>query len=258
MKFSIITVTYNAAEFLEKTILSVLTQSYGNIEYIIVDGASKDGTLDIIRQYESGIAHWISEADTGLYDAMNKGLALSTGDYVWFINAGDCLYSVDIVSQMVERIATYRPKKQAVLGSVLPDILYGETELMDADGKTLGMRRLKAPDKLTWKSFRWGMLVCHQSFVLKRSLAPMYDLKYRYCADIEWCISGMKASKHIFNTRLTLSRFLEGGMSDKQRKASLEERYRIMCTHYGTLSTLVMHGWFAFRFGFSKLIGKKQ
>ena len=72
-KFSIITVTYNAEQWLERTILSVLSQSYPNIEYIIIDGKSKDKTLDIIRQYESGITYWISEPDKGLYDAMNKG-----------------------------------------------------------------------------------------------------------------------------------------------------------------------------------------
>ena len=256
MKFSIITVTYNAAAFLEQTILSVLTQSYGNIEYIIVDGASTDGTLDIVRRYESGITRWISEKDSGLYDAMNKGLRLATGDYVWYINAGDRLYSADTVSQIAAQAAAFRPNRQTAPGSILPDVLYGETELMDAEGNTLGMRRLKTPEHLTWKSFRWGMLVCHQSFILKRSVAPTYDLQYRYCADIEWCIVGMKASKHIFNTKNTLSRFLEGGMSDKQRKASLEERYRIMCAHYGTFTTMCMHAWFALRFSFAKWRGK--
>ena len=257
MKFSIITVTYNAAEYLEQTILSVLTQSYGNIEYIIVDGASTDDTLDIIQQYKDGISHYISEPDKGIYDAMNKGLALATGDYVWFVNAGDRLHSADTVSQMVRAASSYRPNRQTAAGSILPDILYGETELIDINGNSLGMRRLKAPNTLTWKSFRWGMLVCHQSFVVKRSIAPVYDLSYRYASDIDWCIKGMRASERILNTRLILSRFLEGGVSDKQRKTSLDERYQIMCTHYGKLPTILMHGWFALRFYYAKWITKK-
>ena len=87
VKFTIITITYNAAQWLERTILSILSQSYGNIEYVIIDGASTDGTVDIIRQYAPGVSFWLSEPDKGLYDAMNKGLQHATGDYVWFINA---------------------------------------------------------------------------------------------------------------------------------------------------------------------------
>ena len=86
--FSIITITYNASRWLEQTILGVLSQSYPNIEYIVIDGGSTDGTVDIIKQYASGISYWVSEPDKGIYDAMNKGLQKATGDYVWFINAG--------------------------------------------------------------------------------------------------------------------------------------------------------------------------
>ena len=85
--FSIITITYNAVRLVEQTLLNVLSQSYPNIEYIVIDGGSTDGTADIIRRYESGLAYWVSEPDKGIYDAMNKGLQKATGDYVWFINA---------------------------------------------------------------------------------------------------------------------------------------------------------------------------
>lgn len=237
--FSIITITYNAAKCLEQTVLSILSQSYSNIEYIIIDGASSDGTLEIIKQYESGVSCWISEPDKGIYDAMNKGLQRATGDYVWFINAGDSLYTSDIVQQ----IASLVQKKK-----VLPDIIYGETIIVDEDGKSLGKRRLKAPDKLTWKSFRMGMLVCHQSFITKRTIAPLYDLTYRYSADFEWCIRCMKNARRIYNTRMVLSNFLDGGVSTTQRKASLKERYNIMCQYYGSVSTSLLHIWFAIRF----------
>ena len=208
--FSIITITYNAERWLERTILSVLSQSYPNIEYILIDGASKDKTVEIIKQYESGIASWISEPDKGLYDAMNKGLKRATGDYVCFLNAGDTLYTADTV------------------------------------------RRLKAPEKLTWKSFRMGMLVCHQSFISKREIAPLYNTEYRLTADYDWCIQCLRRSKRIHNTRLILSNFLEEGLSSVNRKASLKERYEVMCKYYGKVSTILLHGWFAVRFYFAK------
>lgn len=241
--FSIITITYNASRWLERTILSVLSQSFPNIEYIIIDGASTDGTVDIIKRYESGIAHWISEPDKGLYDAMNKGLQKATGDYVWFLNAGDTLYTSDIVQQVV--IAISKRKR-------LPDVIYGETAIVDAAGKLLGMRRLNAPRKLTWKSFRKGMLVCHQSFISKREIAPLYNTNYRLVADFDWCIRCLKEARGVYNTHLILSNFLEEGMSSVQRKASLKERYEVMCKYYGTLPTILMHGWFAVRFYFAK------
>lgn len=243
--FSIITITYNASHWIEQTILNVLSQSYPNIEYIVIDGGSTDGTVDTIKQYESGIAYWVSEPDQGIYDAMNKGIQKATGDYVWFINAGDSLFTSDIV----QRVAVLAQKRKR-----LPDILYGETNIVDEDGQSLGLRRLRAPRKLSWKSFRMGMLVCHQSFILKRSLAPLYDLQYRYSADFDWCIRGMKQAKSICNTNLTLANFLDGGTSTTQRKASLRERYAIMCKYYGTFVTILLHGWFAVRFYTAKCL----
>lgn len=243
--FSIITITYNASQWLEATILSVLSQSYPHIEYIIIDGASTDHTVDIIKQYASGITYWVSEPDKGIYDAMNKGLQKATGDYVWFINAGDSLCTYDTV----QLVASLVSKKKT-----LPDIIYGETNIIDEKGNSLGLRRLKAPKKLTWKSFRMGMLVCHQSFVAKRTIAPRFDLRYRYSSDFDWCIRCMKESKKIYNTRMTLSNFMDGGVSTSQRKASLKERYEIMCRYYGKISTSLLHIWFAIRFYTAKYL----
>ena len=106
--FSIITITYNAVRLVEQTLLNVLSQSYPNIEYIVIDGGSTDGTVDIIRRYESGLAYWVSEPDKGIYDAMNKGLQKATGDYVWFINAGDTLCSSDTVQSVVSKLQKRR------------------------------------------------------------------------------------------------------------------------------------------------------
>ena len=153
-KFSVITVTYNAEKVLEDTIQSVIAQTYHHVEYIIVDGASKDGTLSIIDRYRPRIHTVVSEPDKGLYDAMNKGIALASGDYLCFLNAGDCFHEDDTLQQMVHTIN----------GNELPDVLYGETAIVDEKRHFQRMRRLSAPEVLTWKSFKQGMLVCHPPY----------------------------------------------------------------------------------------------
>ncbi len=234
---SVITVTYNAERTLERTLNSVREQSYPHIEHVVVDGKSKDGTLALIRAYENPQLRWISEPDKGLYDAMNKAAAMTSGDYLCFLNAGDTFFSSDTVAEMM----------QSVPQSTFPDILYGETAIVDNNGKFLHMRRLKAPETLSWKSFRQGMLVCHQAFIAKRSLFEPYDLSYRFSADVDWCIRLMKKAKLIHNTRLTLINYLSEGMTTQNRKASLKERYRIMAKHYGQISTFLHHVWFVVR-----------
>ena len=239
---SIITVTRNAARVLEQTIISVLNQTYVNMEYIIIDGGSDDETVNIIKQYKSGISYWVSEADKGLYDAMNKGLRAATGNYVWFLNAGDVLKHNETVAELAETATQNR----------LPDILYGETDLMDKKGHVFAERRLKTPEALTWKSFRMGMLVCHQAFIVKRSIAPEYDLSYRFSADFDWCIHCLKEAKNVVNTRLRLVNYLYEGLTTANRKKSLKERYAIMCKYYGTFATSITHCWFAIRYYWAK------
>lgn len=242
---SIITVTYNAEEVIERTMLSVLNQTYSNIEYIIIDGASSDDTMAIVKKYkENPHIKWKSEPDNGLYDAMNKGIEFATGDYVWFINAGDSLYSDTTIEELVN----------SVTGKIMPDVIYGETTLVNEEGKYLGMRRLKAPVRLTWKSFKMGMLVCHQSFVAKKSIVPQFNINFSYSADYEWTIKCLKKAKHIHNSHLILSNFMEGGLSSTGRKDSLKERFVIMQHHYGIVTVSILHIWFAIRFFFAKLV----
>lgn len=237
-KFSVITVTYNAAAVLEDTIQSVILQTYHHVEYIIVDGASKDGTLAIVDRYRDRIARVVSEPDKGLYDAMNKGIELATGDYLCFLNAGDSFHEDDTLQQIVHTLSAQ---------AELPDVLYGETELVDQEGHFIRMRRLSAPEVLTWRSFKQGMLVCHQAFFAKRSLVEPYDLQYRFSADFDWCIRVMKKARTLHNTHLTVIDYLEEGMTTQNRKASLRERFRIMTRHYGWISTVVHHAWFVVR-----------
>lgn len=238
-KFSVITVTYNAGKVLEDTIQSVVFQTYRNVEYIIVDGNSKDNTLEIVDKYRNRISQVISEPDKGLYDAMNKGIQLATGDYLCFLNAGDEFHDNETLQKIVHTLK----------GKELPDVIYGETAIVDEEGHFLHMRRLSAPQTLTWKSFKQGMLVCHQAFFASRELAVKfpYNLRYRFSADFDWCIRIMKKAKCLHNTRLTLIDYLNEGMTTHNHKASLKERFRIMAKHYGWLSTILHHGWFVIR-----------
>ena len=235
--FSVITVCYNAEALIEDTIQSVISQTYHHIEYIIVDGASTDGTLAIVRRYERHIAHIVSEPDKGLYDAMNKGIALATGDYLCFLNAGDSFHEDDTLQQMVHTLHE----------DELPGVLYGETALVNREGHFLRMRRLSAPEHLTWRSFRQGMLVCHQAFFARRDLVEPYDTRYRFSADFDWCIRVMKKAHVLHNTHLTVVDYLSEGLTTQNHKASLKERFRIMAKHYGLISTLLYHAWFAVR-----------
>ncbi len=236
-KFSIITVTYNAASVLEDTIQSVITQTYKNVEYIIVDGDSSDRTLEIANKYKEHIHCIISEPDKGLYDAMNKGIKMATGDYLCFLNAGDELHEDDTLQLMVHSFT----------GRDLPDVIYGETAIVDEEGHFLRMRRLSAPEELNWKSFKKGMVVCHQAFFARRTLVPLYDTKYRFSADFDWCIKIMKKSTILHNTHLTLIDYLSEGVTTHNHKASLKERFWIMCKHYGYVSTILNHLWFVIR-----------
>lgn len=236
-KFSIITVTYNAGQTVEDTIQSVIAQTYHRIEYIMVDGASTDNTLNIVEKYRDKIHLLVSEPDRGIYDAMNKGIALATGDYLCFLNAGDSFHEANTLRQMAHSIR----------GNELPDVLYGETALVDANRHVLRMRRLSAPETLTWRSFRQGMLVCHQAFFAKRTLSEPYDLHYRFSADFDWCIRVMKKARTLHNTHLVVIDYLEEGMTTQNRKASLKERFRIMAQHYGLMSTVARHVGFVVR-----------
>lgn len=232
--FSIITVTYNAEATIEVTMRSVQQQTYRNIEHLIIDGASKDNTLYIIERNKDAKTKVVSEPDKGLYDAMNKGIRLATGTYLCFLNAGDTFHENDTLEKMVQ---------------VAPsaDILYGQTAIVDAERHFLRMRHHTAPEVLTWKSFQQGMLVCHQAFFVKRTLADPYDLQYKYSSDFDWCIRMMKKADVICNTHLILIDYLDEGMTTRNHKASLLERLRIMAKHYGWCKALIMHLWFVIR-----------
>lgn len=257
---SFITVTYQAETVLSPTLDRLLEQTDTSFECLVIDGASTDGTCALIKEYESifsskGLSFkWISEPDAGLYHAMNKGIALAEGTYLWFLNAGDRLADKNTLQSLKERLA--QKGKEAGLtdsSSYQPDFIYGETTIIDEGYGIIGARRLKAPENLTWKQFKWGMLVCHQAMLVKRSIAPSFDLRYRFSSDFDWAIHCMQRATQIYNSGMILCEFLQGGLSTNSMKASLKERFSIMSNHYGLLSTLLLHGWFIIRAGWFKL-----
>lgn len=235
--FSIITITFNAAGELPPTLASVDAQSCTNYEHLIIDGASTDGTLELAEAPGNTRRHTFSEPDHGLYDAMNKGLRKARGTYVIFLNAGDTFSSPRTL--------------EAYAGAAGPgiDIIYADTRLVDAARNVIGPRHLSVPEALTFRSFARGMLVCHQAFAMRREKAPAYDLAYRFSADYDWCLRCLKITTpaRCRNLHMVAIDYLTDGLTDRNHKASLKERYHIMCRHFGTIPTILRHAGFLLR-----------
>lgn len=134
-----------------------------------------------------------------------------------------------------------------------PGVLYGNTNIVDDKGRFLHPRRLQPPANLTWRSFRHGMLVCHQAFYARIDIAKntQYDTRYRFSADVDWCIRVMHESERmglsLCNTQMVLANYIEEGTTTQNHRASLKERFDVMRRHYGLFSTLFMHAWFVVR-----------
>jgi glycosyltransferase involved in cell wall biosynthesis len=233
---SVITVVYNNVKDIERTMLSVLTQTYLNIEYIIVDGKSTDGTLKIINRYRNAVSRFFSEKDEGIYDAMNKGLAAANGDYVLFMNSGDEFYEQDTV----EKVFASAPNA---------DIYYGETEMINEEGESLGRRRHQTPEQFTWQSFKYGMNVSHQAIYIRTALTVPFDRRYRLSADIDWIIRCASHANKIVNVNRYVAKYLVGGMSKTKHRESLMERFDIMRRYYGLFPTIANHFVIAYNLG---------
>jgi glycosyltransferase involved in cell wall biosynthesis len=233
--FSIITIVYNGASLIEGTMQSVLNQTFTDFEYLIIDGASKDETMAIVGKYKEKyplLMKAFSERDKGLYDAMNKGLARAKGDFVLFLNCGDRLFDTKTLENIEAHIT---PKT---------DVLYGETMLVNDDRKHIGTRTAltvqKLPENLNWRSLRYGMVVCHQSILVKRSIAPFY-MENNLAADIDWVIKCLKEADNIANTHIIISEYLMGGVSKQQHQQSLHDRFSVLKNHYGAVPNFFNH-----------------
>lgn len=164
---SIVTVCYNAADTIEETIKSVLNQTYDNVEYLIIDGGSTDRTVDIIKKYDDRISYWISEPDKGIYDAMNKGIAIASGDYIGFINSGDKYADRHVIALVVEQLL-----------NTAPDIIYGDIVLKYSFG-----RYYTKP--LPLNTFKTGFPFSHPSSFVRLQLLKneLFDTSYKIVAD---------------------------------------------------------------------------
>lgn len=252
IKITVVTCTYNCADTLETTLRSVLCQDYAAVEHLIIDGASKDSTVEKAEAYKqesdsSAAGHEVvvlSEPDGGLYFAMNKALGMATGDYLVYLNAGDALPDSHVLADVAAA---------AEGADVLPGVLYGDTDLVDAEGRFVRHRRLSPPDDLSWRSFADGMLVCHQAFYALVAIAKdtLYNTDYRFSADVDWCIRIMKTAQQqgrsLRRVRRVVVNYLAEGMTTANHKASLRERFCVMRAHYGLFPTLWKHLWFVVR-----------
>ena len=244
-KLTVITVIFNNVRDIERTIKSVVGQTFKDIEYLIVDGASTDGTLEIITRYRDKISKMISERDGGIYFAMNKGLALATGDFVLFMNSGDEIYD----AKTVERVFSVATDA---------DIYYGETEMYNDSWQSLGCRRHRVPDKFNWRSFKYGMSVSHQAIYIRKSIISPYDTSYKYSADIDWIIRAAKKAKKIAKVDGYVAKYLVGGISKKKHRESLIERYKIFRKYYGFVPNIFNHFIIALNLAWHKLWHKEM
>ncbi len=245
--FSIVTVCYNAASTVGRTVDSVADQTFKDYEHIVIDGASSDDTLKIVSKAPGAERRRvISEPDHGIYDAMNKAMGMASGTYLIFLNAGDKFHSADTLEKIVA----------AARSGEIPGVVYGQTWLVDDSGAFVAPRHLTAPPDLTYKDFARGMLVCHQAFVALRRIAPLYNTSYRYSADYEWCLRCLQHSRHNVFIDDVLIDYLHEGLTTAHRRASLMERFRIMSYYYGFWSTLRRHVGFAMRFARNRLTNK--
>ena len=243
---SVITVVLNAKRDFEQTAKSIQAQTYPNVEWVVVDGVSTDGTLEVIEAYKECIGQLVSEKDKGFYDAMNKGLHLATGEYVLYINAGDELYAPDTLEQVFAEDGDRY------------DVYYGDTVLTAAeeDYRVIGPRDHKLlPQTLSYKNFRYGSVVCHQSFIARRSLAPDYDLRFPGSSDIDWSLKVLKKTTpdKIKNTEQIISKYLVGGLSHQHRWRYMKERFWIGVNHFGFPRTV----WDNTVMVLAHLVGKK-
>lgn len=199
-KVSIITINYNNNEGLVKTIESVITQTFTNFEFILIDGGSNDGSVETIRQYNHRIDFWVSEKDKGIYNAMNKGIQLATGDYVFFLNAGDFFYDDNVLTQVEKYSQQYNT-----------GILYGNVWDVDSTGM-----EMKRPKWLLGKITLFRRMICHQSIFAKRSLFAEYGLfdeQYKIKADYDWLLKVICAGATHKYININVAKFNDGGVS---------------------------------------------
>jgi glycosyltransferase involved in cell wall biosynthesis len=201
-RITVITVVFNAGETLEQTILSVISQSYDNVEYIIVDAGSSDNSLDIIRKYEHAIDYWVSEPDAGIYDAWNKGVRLASGEWIAFLGADD-VYLEGAIQAYINLIVS--------CGDRIPDYMSSRVNL------TTGLKVIRTIGQpWNWKTFRKYMNVAHVGSFHRRRLFEkygVYDISYKICGDYELLLRPKADLRTAYMKKITVNMRV-GGVSD--------------------------------------------
>jgi len=208
---SVITVVFNGVEYLEKTINSVIGQTYENVEYIIVDGGSTDGTLDIIKKYDKQIDYWVSEGDKGIYHAMNKAISIATGEWLNFMNSGDDFINSNIL-------------KSIFLNNVQSELIYGDHEIRyESFKKTVKAKKL-------FEMFK-GIPFCHQSMFISKNIQlsnPYQYEKYKYAADFDFIFNYLTSNKYsVFYTNFVISSVEAKGASNINIYTTIRENRAI-------------------------------
>ena len=235
MKLSIITINYNNAEGLRKTMESVLAQTYTEIEYIIVDGASTDGSVDVIRELATRpTIKWVSEKDTGIYNAMNKGIRMATGEYIQILNSGDILAADDVTERMMAALASYSEQSERSTGeaelqqSDLPTILYGNMIKVNAQGKVVGK---SGYTEYSLRQF-YSSTLNHDCAYIRRDLFEeygLYDENLKIVSDWKWYLQAIglgKVKPEYVDIDVTI--FDDGGISETNLALRNAERRKVL------------------------------
>ncbi|GAB4343848.1 MAG: glycosyltransferase family 2 protein [Desulfobulbaceae bacterium] len=217
-KVTVVTVTYNALDFVEETLQSVLSQTYPDIEYIVVDGHSTDGTQESVARYADRLAVFISEPDNGIYDAMNKGIDLATGEWIIFMNAGDTFADHETVSKVFAR---------EIDSSI--DFIYGDHIWKD-DRRSVRVRT--RPLHLMWQRIAFS----HQSLFSRTSLMKRkkFDLRYRIVSDYNFYFSCYMEGSRFLRVDFPVSVFLAGGVSNECLFRRTYERWSVVRRYKNT------------------------
>ena len=209
---SVITIVKNGIPFVEQTIKSVLSQTYSNLEYIIIDGVSTDGTLDVIRSHESEITKWVSEKDDGISDAFNKGLSLAEGDYLMFLNADDALANSTVLEEMAKKIVE----------NEFPTLIYGDCDVLDRESDHVLYR---ASIDFSTDGLRRGQMLPHPGMLTSRVYFDKYgifDLNFEIAMDYEWLLRG-GLKERIVHESVIVTNVRDGGVSTKYKSKVVSE-----------------------------------
>lgn len=234
IEFSIVTVCFNAEDSIEDTIKSVINQTYNNFEYIIVDGYSKDNTVKIINKYKDSIDIIISEPDNGIYDAMNKGIGLSSGQFVNFLNSGDTYFSSNTLQIVKNHI------------EINTSIVSGDFNLISENKKPI----LIETKKINWRDFRKDFYACHQSIFVNLSIVNSYDIDYKIKADYKWVLDALSKTSecNIVKINKPLVNYNSDGFSSKNFFRNLNELMKLHKNYFGIYQLVLNVNVYAYRF----------